>query len=485
MHLLWLLTGGLLIITVQANIFPSHRSKADQVAERVEAQIEDVQQMQNKLEMVATQQEKLEQQLSGNKNAQDIFGNDGGWFQSILQQISILEKACQKEKDNHVLKLEQQVANLTQENTILINQAKEIEYNYTILNFVPILTERTQQKNTEQQGFIDYHDDDDTEKLSCPTSVRIVELEQKIVNLEDRGQKQIEEIDKLSEEITNLTKENKELKDMNDYPDQKACQANDRILELEQQVANLTDEKTDLSNDNFEEVAKLNLQLQACQNIEVQKVENGNEKEINQLKQQTELQQQQILNLTNENTKLRRQINTPAPVQQSSIKIMEELKGHWDNETAVALRVIQLKKDKCTRAHSANLTTASNGKKYFFSHPFETNWFDARKICIKMGLHLATLNNTKDLQVVWNMAEGLSAWDYWVSARSYHIDGKLEYHWADSSKLGETSDLWAPKANLKEGGCVHIRIGWRKDLHVDTCNYEGKYFICEMPSECY
>ncbi|XP_059483627.1 hepatic lectin-like [Neocloeon triangulifer] len=136
------------------------------------------------------------------------------------------------------------------------------------------------------------------------------------------------------------------------------------------------------------------------------------------------------------------------------------------------------------RSSKSNLTTLSNGKRYSF-YPTEKNWTSANETCAKMGLHLATIRDLNEAQIVaaeGNRIKKDDAW--WVSAKNQGSGSEKEFHWSDGTKLELDSPLWMDNA-YKKKDCVLIYHGWNKGkLTSNICNY-GTPFICELPRECY
>ncbi|XP_059476706.1 uncharacterized protein LOC132197433 isoform X1 [Neocloeon triangulifer] len=138
------------------------------------------------------------------------------------------------------------------------------------------------------------------------------------------------------------------------------------------------------------------------------------------------------------------------------------------------------------RSQLTNLKELSNGKKYFFSDSSKVNWTSANKKCKGMGLHLATLTDKADLDTIH--AEAIKTIKrqnefWWLSAKNYGIGDRLNFHWHDGSELQESSTLWRDEAD-KLKGCVYFWSGNEKKLNGLNCN-ENRYFICELPKDCY
>ncbi|XP_059488989.1 C-type lectin domain family 4 member F-like [Neocloeon triangulifer] len=145
---------------------------------------------------------------------------------------------------------------------------------------------------------------------------------------------------------------------------------------------------------------------------------------------------------------------------------------------------------KCPLARFANLTMLSNGKMYSFHQIYE-NWNAANESCNKMGLHLATIKDQKDAQVVAEEGQKFGKWEvWWVSAKNSGIEGRRDFRWHDGTKLEMDSPLWKAGADKTED-CVFIfnygnndHCPNSKKLHTYLCNYVY-YFICELPSSCF
>ncbi|XP_059470836.1 C-type lectin domain family 4 member D-like [Neocloeon triangulifer] len=133
----------------------------------------------------------------------------------------------------------------------------------------------------------------------------------------------------------------------------------------------------------------------------------------------------------------------------------------------------------CNVARSSNLTTLSNGKKYSFIQSYE-NWNSANETCAEMGLHLATLRDTKDAQVVAAEALKIETGPNWlVSARKSEGD----FRWHDGTKLELNSTLWWGRA-AKTHDCVYFYNWEAGKLNSYPCFFRF-YVICELPTECY
>ncbi|XP_059476707.1 uncharacterized protein LOC132197433 isoform X2 [Neocloeon triangulifer] len=116
----------------------------------------------------------------------------------------------------------------------------------------------------------------------------------------------------------------------------------------------------------------------------------------------------------------------------------------------------------------------------------QVNWTSANKKCKGMGLHLATLTDKADLDTIH--AEAIKTIKrqnefWWLSAKNYGIGDRLNFHWHDGSELQESSTLWRDEAD-KLKGCVYFWSGNEKKLNGLNCN-ENRYFICELPKDCY
>ncbi|XP_059482463.1 uncharacterized protein LOC132200775 [Neocloeon triangulifer] len=139
----------------------------------------------------------------------------------------------------------------------------------------------------------------------------------------------------------------------------------------------------------------------------------------------------------------------------------------------------------CTKARLMELTTASNGKKYYFSDTSKAGtWTDANDWCENRGLYLATLKNQIDLDAVHQKTKTLNVnyWWWWVSAKSEGNGEDPDYRWRDGSKVEE--NMWAAD-NYNAQGCVAIRTAKNSSLYSVRCNDNSNYFICELPIECY
>ncbi|XP_059474243.1 uncharacterized protein LOC132195942 isoform X2 [Neocloeon triangulifer] len=138
----------------------------------------------------------------------------------------------------------------------------------------------------------------------------------------------------------------------------------------------------------------------------------------------------------------------------------------------------------CKLTRSSNLTLLSNGKKYFFSYPIRAQWASAKELCTEKGLHLATITDQNDAQVV--AAEGkriVSNKGWWVSANAIESGSGKDFQWHDGTQLRLDSPLWTDNGD-KTKDCVRI-FDW-SDGKLDgfeCTNYH--HFICEMPNECY
>ncbi|XP_059471016.1 collectin-12-like [Neocloeon triangulifer] len=136
---------------------------------------------------------------------------------------------------------------------------------------------------------------------------------------------------------------------------------------------------------------------------------------------------------------------------------------------------------KCNLARLSNLTLLSNGKMYSF-HPTAATWNSANETCSKKGLHLATIKDQNDAQVVAAEGRRLDEGNtWWVSAKN--LESEKDFRWQDGTKLELDSPLWTDGAG-KTDDCVRI-YNWAKGkLSSAKCSAYW-YFICELPSECY
>ncbi|XP_059470939.1 uncharacterized protein LOC132193958 [Neocloeon triangulifer] len=185
-------------------------------------------------------------------------------------------------------------------------------------------------------------------------------------------------------------------------------------------------------------------------------------------------------------------LNLPTTAANRCQENENSLQKKWQNINDVRQRLVELEKianeeeskDVCNLARSTNLTTLSNGKKYFFSYPTQGNWSEAKKGCAERGLHLTALKNRIDLDAVYQKATQIATWKSWfLGAKNYGTKDKLEFRWFDGSKLEENDKLWADDADKKRG-CVRIISSSSSFLLEATCSVK-KNFICELPSECY
>ncbi|XP_059489691.1 uncharacterized protein LOC132204862 isoform X2 [Neocloeon triangulifer] len=139
----------------------------------------------------------------------------------------------------------------------------------------------------------------------------------------------------------------------------------------------------------------------------------------------------------------------------------------------------------CTLPRLSTMTTATNGKKYFFSYPTEAFWAVANESCAERGLLLATVSNQIDLDAVHQKAREIKRGDeWWVSAKNLGGESQLDYRWHDGSKLEQSSALWA-NGTVKNRGCVEIRTYEFSKLYSASCSTEKSHYICELPTECY
>ncbi|XP_059476130.1 uncharacterized protein LOC132197091 [Neocloeon triangulifer] len=138
-------------------------------------------------------------------------------------------------------------------------------------------------------------------------------------------------------------------------------------------------------------------------------------------------------------------------------------------------------------AIAPNLTQLPNGKKYFFSDPIYRNWTEADKGCKRMGLHLATPRDEADLNATW--VEAKKTKDdvpWWLSAKNYGNERKYDIRWQDGSELEQNSTLWRAYGDKLTGGCVFFSTDpdLSEKLSGRSCR-GNRFFICELPSECY
>ncbi|XP_059470945.1 uncharacterized protein LOC132193963 [Neocloeon triangulifer] len=139
---------------------------------------------------------------------------------------------------------------------------------------------------------------------------------------------------------------------------------------------------------------------------------------------------------------------------------------------------------KCNLARSSNLVLLSNEKMYFFSYPAQKTWNSAKETCSKKGLHLATMTDVNELQVVGEEARGIYLDNGWhVSAKNQGSGGGKDFRWRDGTKLELNSPLWQ-EGTRKAGDCVRIDNSRKGKLVSYSCTDE-RPFVCELPSECY
>ncbi|XP_059470806.1 hepatic lectin-like [Neocloeon triangulifer] len=129
---------------------------------------------------------------------------------------------------------------------------------------------------------------------------------------------------------------------------------------------------------------------------------------------------------------------------------------------------------------SANLKTLSNGKKYSFLHVTAVNWTLANETCTNLGLNLATIRDQNEAEVVAEEAQRTNYHNgWWVLARNSGED----FHWQDGTKLELDSPLWKDGAD-KSQDCVRI-YNWNGGKLDSLSCAELRFFICELPSDCY
>ncbi|XP_059471003.1 C-type lectin domain family 4 member F-like [Neocloeon triangulifer] len=179
------------------------------------------------------------------------------------------------------------------------------------------------------------------------------------------------------------------------------------------------------------------------------------------------LKEQQILNLERVKIDLQTQLST----KEEEIKTQQisNLESEKNQTSCSAL------------AQAENLKLLSNGKKYYF-HPSYANWTFANETCSKKGLHLASIKDQNDAQVVAAEAYKIDPTDAWFVSAKIRASEK-DLRWQDGTKLDLDSHLWKDGAD-KSKDCVWI-FNWPKGkLSSATCSHRQP-FICQLPSECY
>ncbi|XP_059470911.1 uncharacterized protein LOC132193946 [Neocloeon triangulifer] len=138
---------------------------------------------------------------------------------------------------------------------------------------------------------------------------------------------------------------------------------------------------------------------------------------------------------------------------------------------------------RCTAARRADLTMLANGKKYSL-HETEMSWYYANETCVSQGLHLATIKDQKDAEVVAKHCQRVAQWyGFWVSAKNSASGVEKDFRWHDGTKLELDNQSWKDDAERTED-CVFI-YNW-SDGKLNTNSCAGTwYVICELPSECY
>ncbi|XP_059471001.1 C-type lectin domain family 4 member F-like [Neocloeon triangulifer] len=137
----------------------------------------------------------------------------------------------------------------------------------------------------------------------------------------------------------------------------------------------------------------------------------------------------------------------------------------------------------CNLARLSNLTVLSNGKIYSFHQTLE-NWTSANETCSKNGLHLATIRDQNEAQLVAAEAQRIiKGYAWWVSAKNLGRGSEKDFRWRDGTKLELDSPLWWEKADKTED-CVRTYNWTNRKLYSYPCNSDLP-FICELPSECY
>ncbi|XP_059476997.1 uncharacterized protein LOC132197621 [Neocloeon triangulifer] len=202
------------------------------------------------------------------------------------------------------------------------------------------------------------------------------------------------------------------------------------------------------------------------------------------LKEENSKLQQQILKLTGEKSGLQKKAENAHEGFQKAQADIELLKKKLYD----LMKLADVKRQKeavekilknCPLSRSANLTLLSNGKMYFLSHPITANWSVANETCAKMGLHLATLTDHADFEIVWKHAN-TTGHDclWWLSARNLGVGGEYNFRWHDGTKLEETSSLWREHAS--KAGCVYFLSRPYKKLNGLSCTNDA-HFICQLP----
>ncbi|XP_059470750.1 C-type lectin domain family 4 member F-like [Neocloeon triangulifer] len=195
---------------------------------------------------------------------------------------------------------------------------------------------------------------------------------------------------------------------------------------------------------------------------------------------------QQISNLTKDAETSQKQFDQMVSKKDEEIKLQQQLililKGKIGNSSVESDEL--LKDTSCERARLANLTLLPNGKKYLFSHSSFVDWNSANESCVKQGLHLATIVDLNDAQIVANQGQRVKQVPgWWVSAKNFASGDEKDFRWQDGTNLALDSPLWVNNAGDEKRGCVLIynyNVGF---LNSNPCTSE-RHFICQLPAEC-
>ncbi|XP_059471007.1 uncharacterized protein LOC132194000 isoform X2 [Neocloeon triangulifer] len=215
------------------------------------------------------------------------------------------------------------------------------------------------------------------------------------------------------------------------------------------QLAKNVDQHQDQTMERIEEAAKENKQLLKTVNERLDNLENQNNQTLEDVKRQ--------------NQKL-------------------------DELSKIAERLVQLFEEKfspqespCNLSRSASLKTLSNGKKYHFNKTAIT-WAGANETCSQMGLHMATITNLTDAQVILEEGEkSFGGHNWWTSATNQASE--KDFRWHDGTKLDLDSSLWRVNADKTED-CVYIADWVNGKLSTWLCSGKSN-LLCELPGKCY
>ncbi|XP_059488577.1 uncharacterized protein LOC132204223 [Neocloeon triangulifer] len=228
---------------------------------------------------------------------------------------------------------------------------------------------------------------------------------------------------------------------------------------LMQRVSNL-EQKSEKSEKRQDETARMEDQIEELKRQVLQLKE---EKSI--LGESETRLQEQISNLTREKSEVAKAAQKAKVTCDLMIKVKDFLLEKWSNRSAVDQAKF------CGLSRALNLRTLSNGKKYLYNYPRSANWDLANENCERQGLHLVTLADVNDLQVVSAEAARINpTWTWWVSAKNYGVGGEKDFRWKNGQELPVDSDMWQQTAALRRECVIISPHGSRKLSTAPTCD---------------